>query len=85
MASLTEIRDSKGKLPAYAWPGGYPIAYVMNDGECLCPTCVNDPSNPVHEGGAADGWRIEGYDINYEDNNLFCAHCNKQIESAYGE
>lgn len=76
-------RDSNGKLSAYAWPGGYPLYYVMDDGEVLCPACVNDPSNPAHEAGAADGWRIVGADVNYEDANLYCAHCNKHIESAY--
>jgi hypothetical protein len=83
--SLDAIRDKDGQLPSFAWPGGYPMFYVMDDGEALCPTCANDPSNPVHEGGQADGWRIEGYDINYEDASLFCAHCSKRIESAYAE
>lgn len=82
---INELRDSKGKLPAYAWPGGYPIFYVVDDGESLCPECVNDPSNPVHEDAPNDGWRIVGYDINYEDAQLYCAHCNKCIESAYAE
>jgi hypothetical protein len=82
---LADIRLENGKLPSYAWPGGYPLSYLMNDCEVLCPDCANDPTNPVHEGGQADGWRIEGYDINYEDPSLFCAHCNKRIESAYAE
>jgi hypothetical protein len=74
-----------GKLPKYAWPGGYPLYYLMDDGEALCPDCANDPSNPVHIDGLRDGWRIEAPDINYEDAQLYCAHCNKRIESAYAE
>ena len=31
------------------------------------------------------GWRAAAVDINYEDTELYCAHTNKQIESAYGE
>ncbi len=86
MSTLQKLRDSNGgKLPKFAWPGGYPMFYIADDGEALCPDCANDPKNPVHEGGDADGWRLEGYDINYEDAQLFCAHCNKRIESAYGE
>lgn len=81
---LTEIRDENGKLPAYAWPGGYPIVYVMDDGETLCPDCVNTEEN-VHEGGNADGWRLEAYDIHYEGPPEVCAHCGKETESAYGD
>lgn len=77
-------RDSSGKLPAFAWPGGYPIIYVMDDEEVLCPDCANDPSNPVHEGGLADGWRIEGSCVHWEGEPLICAHCNGPVESAYG-
>lgn len=78
-------RDEHGNIPAYAWPGGYPVIVVMDDGETLCPECANDPSNPVHEGGLADGWRMEATDIHYEGPPEVCAHCNKEIESAYGD
>ncbi len=78
-------RDASGLLASYAWPGGYPVFYLMDDSETLCPTCANDPKNPVHVGGDADGWRIEAADVNWEDASLFCAHCSKRIESAYAE
>lgn len=29
---LDAIRDSNGDLPAYAWPGGYPVTYIIADG-----------------------------------------------------
>lgn len=78
-------RDDDGTYPAYAWPGGYPLIYLMDDGEVLCPHCANDTSNPIHEGGGADGWRIDAQEIHWEGGPLFCAHCNRTIESAYGE
>ena len=81
----TIFRDESGKAISYAWPGGYPVIHIMDDGECLCADCVNDPTNPVHEGGEPDGWRIEGSDIYYEGPTILCAHCNKEIESAYGD
>ena len=79
------FRDSDGKAISFAWPGGYPVVHVMNDGEVLCADCVNNPKNPVHEGGYRDGWRIEGSQIHYEGPDEICAHCGKVIPSAYGD
>lgn len=75
-------RNEDGTLPAYAWPGGYPIYYLADDCETLCPDCANLPE--AHEGGDKDGWRIEAQDVHYEGEPIVCAHCNKEIESAYG-
>jgi hypothetical protein len=60
--------------------GCYPIAYVMDDGEALCADCMNDPTNPVHSGGEADGWRFEGIDV-IEDPECeaICAHCGNTL------
>lgn len=69
---------------AYAWPGGYPLAYVVADGGCLCPKCVNehifltiDPED--------DQFYVVDCFINYEDPHLMCDHCGTLIESAYGD
>lgn len=35
------IKDNDGTYPSYAWPGGYPIYYVDNDNNVLCPTCAS--------------------------------------------
>jgi hypothetical protein len=75
--------DSFPFAPAekYAWPGGYPIGYLCDDGEYLCADCVNDPTNPVHMAGDADGWRLEGLEalegsaLDY-DGAVLCAHCS---------
>lgn len=73
-----------GKYPAYAWPGGYPLFYLCKDGGVLCPDCANkeieltdDPDDPQ--------WYIVAYDVNYEDENMYCDHCNKHVVSAYGD
>lgn len=71
---------------SYAWPGGYPIAYLADDGEYLCAACINDPSNPVHIGqdGISDGWRIVGLQVlegsaaDY-DGGVACAHCGREL------
>ncbi len=66
----------------YAWPGGYPIFYITEDGGVLCPDCANtedttDTDDPQ--------WRIVGAEVNYEDPELYCDNCNGRIESAYAE
>lgn len=69
---------------AYAFPGGYPIGYLVDDGEYLCAQCVNDEDNPVHIGGDADGWRLEGLEVlegsaeDY-DGEVACAHCGRVL------
>ena len=75
-------RDNDGKLPAYAWPGGYPIYYLASDNGVLCPKCAN---------GYKEGRDTEeqlkpiAADVNWEDSSLYCEHCSERIESAYAE
>ena len=83
-----KLEVSREPLPSYAWPGGYPLVYVMSDGGCLCPDCVNKEIDNVDDSTRRrmrDGWQMEGVDVNYEDESLFCDHCGKQIPAAYGE
>ena len=83
-------RDDNGNLPAYAWPGAYPIYYLCADNGVLCPQCANNESavreaeeHPDYPG--YDQWRIVAGDINWEDSDLTCDNCNQRIESAYGD
>jgi hypothetical protein len=69
-------RDDDGRLSAWAWPGGYPIYYLSDDGQVFCPDCANqEDAEP----------EITAADINYEDPALICEGCGVQIESAYAE
>ena len=79
-------RSEDGTLPAFAWPGGYPILYVLADGETLCAKCANgeNGSEASTEPETANDRRIIGQDIHWEGEPETCAHCNGQIESAYG-
>lgn len=78
-------KDDDGKYSAAAWPGGYPVYHIADDGGSICAKCCNDLTNPIHEDSPDDGWRIIGSDVNYEDPELYCAHCGERIESAYAE
>lgn len=71
----------------YAWPGGYPLYFITHDGEALSFKAVRDEYRLVLRSvreKSNDGWRVVGVDINYEDEDLICAHTNERIPSAYG-
>ena len=82
MATLT-LRKAVGvgptePLPAFAWPGGYPLLYLDKDGEVMCAVCATvaldtDESPP------------ESYHVFYEGSPVECAVCDKRQESAYGD
>ncbi len=73
---------------AYAWPGGYPLYFVMADGGAMSfkaveaeadriRTEINEPSDKE--------WHPLGVEVNWEDPDLYCDHTNERIESAYAE
>jgi hypothetical protein len=68
-------RNEDGTLPAYTWPGCYPIVYLTESGLTICPTCAgeSDTSDPVAGSG-----------VHWEGEPLQCEDCGKDIESAYG-
>lgn len=74
---------------AYAWPGGYPVFFITADGAALSFEAAKTERRQIiraigHDEGFS-GWRIVAFDINWEDNELFCDHTGERIESAYGE
>jgi hypothetical protein len=74
------IRFVKKEWDSWAWPGGYPLYYVVADGGVLCAKCANDNLRLTLSDDPQ--WRIVGMDINYED-GPYCDHCNECAESAY--
>lgn len=84
-ARVPSLRERMGvhpgdKLDAYTSLGGYPLLYVTAAGETLCAACateqIDDPdaNDPPTAG-----------DIHYEGPFEYCAACNEEIESAYGD
>lgn len=80
-------RDSKGKLSAYAWPGGYPYFYIINGKDVYCHECAvaEDTYNQLVTDEDAPGNEVTAADINWEDDSLYCENCGDRIESAYAE
>jgi hypothetical protein len=73
----------------YAWPGGYPRYFVCGDGEALSFAAAKEYQEMIVEAinwnDRHSSWLVVGCDINWEDNDLYCAHTNEKIQSAYGD
>ena len=75
-----------GKLPAYAFPGGYPLYYLAADNGILCRDCADsDLCKEADEDPFDEQYHIIGVNINALDPHLYCDDCNARIESAYAE
>jgi hypothetical protein len=71
-ASIQKMRaNNGGSLPAYAWPGGYPIYYVTKDNMVLCADCAN--TNDSRHGMDSP---IVACDTQEEPSYLDCDGCN---------
>jgi hypothetical protein len=77
-------RDEQGNLPAFAWPGGYPVYYLAADNGVMCPKCANSADCRNAEPDDKQ-WRIVAGDVHWEGEPLACENCNAEIESAYGD
>lgn len=79
--ALNAMRDKDGKLPAFVWPGGYPVMYLATDNGVLCPQCANDytPGRDTEE-----QLRPVAYFIHWEGKPETCEHCGAEVDSAYG-
>ena|SRR5688572_13832160 len=76
---VAQLVDENGKLPAYAWPGGYQMFYLDKHNAVLCPDCANEVAQETED----DWYMVVAYDVNYEDPFLVCDNCNKHIDPSY--
>lgn len=78
---MAALREGK-----YTSLGSYPIFFLTSDGEALSFDAVRENLWQIaravrdHDNG---GWRVVAYDVNWEDESLYCAHTGDQIECAY--
>jgi hypothetical protein len=91
---INSISDFRAAIRqgSYAWPGGYPAFFVMADGEALSFAAAKAERRLILEairdkaaGWPDNGWTPAALEINWEDGELYCAHTNARIESAYAE
>ena len=85
--SVSDFRKAMRSGP-YAWPGGYPCYFLMADGEPLSFKAAQENRKQIvfalaHGTRHNDDWKPVAFEINYEDENMICAHSGKHIECAY--
>ena len=89
------LLDSDGTVSKYG-DGGYSLYYLTLDMAAMCSACVNkENGSEAHVGctvsevgKCADNdpqWCVITMDVNWEDTDLYCAHCSGRIESTYAE
>lgn len=89
--SIKTIEDLDKAIEAgpYAWPGGYPVYFITADGASLSYEAVKQErgliAEAIKDNDERCGWRVVASDINWEDDQLYCEHTGKRIESAYAE
>ena len=69
----------------WAWPGGYQLYFIADDGAALSFEAVRDNLRSVFHsmrGKINDGWRIVGCEVNWES-KMYCSHTGKIIPAAY--
>lgn len=67
----------------YAWPGGYPMALMMLDGEVIDSKAARENYRLIRRETGRDWTPIDVF-IHWEGEPLICAHSGREIESAYG-
>jgi hypothetical protein len=79
-------KGSNGMFPASV-DGGYPIIYYFADGQPCCAACASgeNGSEATEDPTMDEQWRLYGADVFWEGPPENCTHCNKEIESAYGD
>jgi hypothetical protein len=72
----------------YAWPGGYPLFFITNDGAAISFEAAKAEKRQIIESIGKrynDGWRVIACEVNWEDPSLLCEHTGKPIECAYAD
>ncbi|HMA20696.1 MAG TPA: hypothetical protein VKO87_07820 [Gemmatimonadaceae bacterium] len=85
--SISDFRRAVRNGP-YAWPGGYPLYWIMGDGGACAFEVAKIERRAMLEAlrdrDSGSGWLPVALEINYEDTELVCDHTGAKIESAYG-
>lgn len=67
----------------FAFPGGYPLALLMEDGEVIDAKSARENYRLIRRETGRD-WKAAAVFIHWEGAPLICAHSGRAIDSAYG-
>jgi hypothetical protein len=67
----------------FAWPGGYPCALLMSDGEVIDAKTARENYRLIRRETGPDWTPLDVF-IHWEGEPLICAHSGREIPSAYG-
>lgn len=67
----------------FAWPGGYPCALLMSDGEVIDAKAARENYRLIRRETGPDWTPLDVF-IHWEGEPLICAHSGREIPSAYG-
>jgi len=67
----------------FAWPGGYPLALLMADGEVIDARAARANYRLIRRATGRDWTPVEVF-IHWEGEPLICAESGRAIDSAYG-
>jgi hypothetical protein len=68
----------------FAWPGCYPCALLMADGEVIDAKTARENYRLIRRKTGRDWTPVEVF-VHWEGAPLVCAHSGREICSAYGE
>lgn len=71
----------------YTSVGGYPTYFLCNDCETLSFKAAQENKELIIEAITTkdkhSGWLVVGFDVNWEDNEMYCVDTGDKIECAY--
>ncbi len=65
-----------------AWPGGYELCAITNDGALICSECCRENFYGMVDSTKKeidDGWQVVGFTNESELEKECCSHCNKKL------
>lgn len=76
----------------FSWPGGYPCALLMKDGEVIDARSARENYRQIRQSMKDERvywcnsqWTPSGIFVHWEGEPIYCAHSGREIDSAYGE
>lgn len=88
---IESTRDFLACLRAgeFAFPGGYRLAFITDDSELICYSCIRENIYSVIHSiryGLSDGWRV--YALTFTDEDIcpvYCGHCSSCLNETEEE